>query len=237
MNPWNIDCAADKTLKLLLIEDNATIASQLTEFLTGLGWAVDYAATGRHGLAQALQDVFDVILLDLNLPDMDGLDVCAAIKSGCSYNPPVLMLTARDAFEDKAQGFGQGADDYLTKPFDLRELKLRCEALSRRQSLHQSEQLEVGSLQLSISTREARREGQLLSLTHIGFRILQELARVYPEPISRSLLIHKIWGDEPPDSDALRSHIYSLRAALDKPFSTPMLKTLTNIGYQLVSDE
>lgn len=228
---------ADKTLKLLLIEDNTTIANQLTEFLTGLGWTLDYAATGKQGLGLALQDVFDVVLLDLNLPDMDGLDVCAAIKADCSYNPPILMLTARDAFEDKAQGFGQGADDYLTKPFDLRELKLRCEALSRRQSLHQSEQLEVGSLQLSIPTREAKREGQPLSLTHIGFKILLELVRAYPEPISRSLLIHKIWGDDPPDSDALRSHIYSLRAALDKPYEAPMLKTLTNIGYQLVNDE
>lgn len=198
---------------------------------------MDYAETGKRGLALAEQDVFDVLILDLNLPDMDGLQVCDVIKQRCSYNLPVLMLTARDAYEDKVKGFGQGADDYVTKPFDLRELKLRCEALARRQSLHKSSNLELGDLTLSVRTQQAHRQGQALQLTSIGFRILLELVQAYPEPVSRSVLIHKIWGDEPPDSDALRSHIYSLRNALDKPFDTAMLKTLTNIGYMLEHHE
>lgn len=229
--------AVGVTLKVLLVEDNSTIATQVTAFLEGLGWVIDYAGTGSRGLELAAQAVFDVVVLDLNLPDMDGLEVCSRLKSESQYNLPVLMLTARDAYEDKARGYGEGADDYVTKPFDLRELKLRCEALTRRQDLHQSATLELGELTLAVRSHEAQRQGVPLQLTSIGFRILLQLAQAYPEPVARSQLIHKIWGDEPPDSDALRSHIYSLRAALDKPFTIPMLKTLPNLGYRLVCDE
>lgn len=224
-------------MKLLLVEDNSTIASQLVNFFEGLGWVVDYAENGTLGIRLASTSVFDVILLDLNLPDMDGLDVCRKLKSTLDYNLPVLMLTARDAFEDKASGYGEGADDYVTKPFDLRELRLRCEALARRQDLHKTAELVLGELTLAVRSQEARRQGETLKLTGIGFRILLELAQAYPEPVTRSQLIHRLWGDEPPDSDALRSHIYSLRAALDRPFDTAMLKTLPNLGYRLVCDE
>lgn len=224
-------------MKIILVEDNGTIAAQLVGFFEGLDWTVDYARNGRLGIALASEAVFDVMILDLNLPDMDGLEVCRQLKSSLDYNLPVLMLTARDAFEDKALGYGEGADDYVTKPFDLRELKLRCEALARRQDLHKSSELVLGDLTLLVRSQEARRSGQALKLTSIGFRILLELAQAYPEPVTRSQLIHRLWGDDPPDSDALRSHVYSLRAALDKPFDTAMLKTLPNLGYRLVCDE
>lgn len=224
-------------MKILLIEDNGTIAAQITSFMEGLGWTVDYANCGRQGLALARGDMFDVLVLDLNLPDMDGLAVCRSLKAELDYNLPVIMVTARDAFEDKACGYREGADDYVTKPFDLRELRLRCEALGRRHHLHKTAELSLGELSLSLKSQEARRRGELLKLTGIGFRILRELAEAYPEAVTRSQLIHGLWGDEPPDSDALRSHIYSLRAALDKPFDTPMLKTLPNVGYRLVCDE
>lgn len=225
------------TVKVLLVEDNGTIAAQVTSFLEGVGWTVDYASSGGQGLALARADIFDVLVLDLNLPDMDGLAVCRSLKAELDYNLPVLMLTARDAFEDKACGYGEGADDYVTKPFDLRELRLRCEALGRRHELHKTAELNLGELSLSLKSQEARRRGQLLKLTGVGFRILSELAEAYPEAVTRSQLIHRLWGDDPPDSDALRSHIYGLRAALDKPFDTPMLKTLPNVGYRLVCDE
>ncbi len=224
-------------MKILLVEDNGTIAAQLTSFMEGLGWTVDYASNGRQGMALAHNGVFDVLVLDLNLPDMDGLAVCSGLKAELEYNLPVLMLTARDAFEDKASGFGEGADDYVTKPFDLRELRLRCEALGRRHVLHKTAELTLGDLTLSTKTREAWRAGEPLQLTGVGFRILLELAQAYPEAVTRSHLIHQLWGDDPPDSDALRSHIYSLRGALDKPFNSAMLKTLPNVGYRLVCDE
>ncbi|RLQ22000.1 response regulator [Seongchinamella sediminis] len=224
-------------MKILLVEDNGTIVAQLVSFLEGLGWTVDCASSGGQGVDLARGDVFDVLVLDLNLPDMDGLAVCRRLKTKLDYNLPVLMLTARDSFEDKASGYGEGADDYVTKPFDLRELRLRCEALSRRHRLHQTAELSLGELSLSLKSQEARRRGELLKLTGVGFRILRELVEAYPEAVTRSQLIHRLWGDDPPDSDALRSHIYGLRAVLDKPFDSAMLKTLPNVGYRLVCDE
>jgi DNA-binding response OmpR family regulator len=231
----SIDEAANlRNLNILLIEDNVAIARQLLEFLADHGWQVDYADTGGLGLKLVDANIYDVVILDLNLPDMDGLNVCAHIKQSGEINTPVLMLTARDAFEDKAQGFGQGADDYVTKPFEFRELALRCQALARRNDLHRSKQLHVGELRIDLAQNIASRDDQRLVLTAIGFRILVQIAQAYPNPISRSRLLHQIWGDSPPESDALKSHIFSLRSALDKPFATPMLSTITNVGYKLV---
>ncbi len=220
-------------LSILLIEDNLIIARQLTEFMEGHNWVVDYADNGLQGIDLALNQNYDVIILDLNLPDIDGLEVCQQIKQQAKVNPPILMLTARDAFEDKAQGYGIGADDYVTKPFEFRELALRCQALARRHNLHQSHSIEVGDLVLEQNDCTATRQGQSLKLTNIGFRILLTLARAYPQAVSRSDLIFKVWGDSPPDTDALRTHIYSLRNTLDKPFDAPMLTTITNVGYKL----
>jgi DNA-binding response OmpR family regulator len=220
-------------LNILLIEDNKIIARQLGEFLEGPRWSVDYADNGNLGKELALQHDYDVIILDLNLPDVDGLEVCRDIKQEAEINPPILMLTARDSFEDKARGFGEGADDYVTKPFEFRELALRCQALARRQQLHRNQTLTLGELIIDQKQHLATRQGQSLKLTNIGFLILLTLAQEYPQAVSRSSLMKKIWGDEPPDSDALRSHIYSLRNVLDKPFNSPMLTTITNVGFRL----
>ncbi|MBV1910465.1 MAG: response regulator transcription factor [Kangiellaceae bacterium] len=225
-----------KKISLLLIEDNQTIAAQLCEYFEGLDWSVDYAMNGKLGVQLALDGNFDVVLLDLNLPDIDGIEVCRLIKEQSDIYLPVLMLTARDAFEDKADGFGSGADDYVTKPFEFRELELRCLALARRNQLHKSQQVEVGDLVVQQSQHTAKREDTALKLTNVGFKILLCLARAYPQAVSRSNLIHQVWGDAPPDSDALRSHIYSLRTALDKPYSYSMLQTITNVGYKLVDN-
>ncbi|SEA41267.1 response regulator transcription factor [Microbulbifer marinus] len=222
-----------KALKILLIEDNPTIARQTGEFLGGHGWHIDFAHCGRLGQELALEQIYDLIVLDLNLPDMDGLEVCRRIKEQATVNMPVLMLTARDAFSDMAEGFNTGADDYLCKPFDPRELALRCRALARRNELHQSDKIRIGDLVIRRREHSACREGQALQLTTIGFQILSILARAYPQPVSRSEILHQIWGDNPPETDALKSHIYSLRQALDKHFSAPMLKTITNLGYRL----
>ena len=136
------------SLTILVVEDHPTIARQVVDFLDGLKWQTDHAATGALAIELATRETYDVVLLDLNLPDFDGLDVCRAIKARAPRNVPVLMLTARDAFEDKARGFNGGADDYLTKPFDLRELALRCEAMARRAQLHVGQEVRVGPLTL-----------------------------------------------------------------------------------------
>ncbi|WP_299942621.1 response regulator transcription factor [uncultured Microbulbifer sp.] len=220
-------------LKILLIEDNPVIARQVAEFLQAEGWRMDFSHCGRQGMQLALEQIFDLVLLDLGLPDMDGLEVCKKIKAEAPVNIPVLMLTARDAISDKEHGFGVGADDYLCKPFDPRELILRCRALARRHQLHTNDKIQIGDLQICHRQQTACRDKKPLVLTTIGFRILTLLAQASPAPVSRSALIHHIWGDDPPETDALKSHIYSLRQALDKPFKTPMLKTITNLGYQL----
>jgi DNA-binding response OmpR family regulator len=220
-------------LTILVVEDHPTIARQIVEFLEGLTWQTDHAATGALAIDLAVREVYDVVLLDLNLPDLDGIEVCRAIKARAPRNVPVLMLTARDAFEDKARGFKQGADDYLTKPFDLRELALRCEALARRGQLHVSQEMRVGPLTLLPREKRALHDGAPLPLTLIGFKILFMLCNVYPQAVSRSALIHELWGANPPDSDALKSHIYALRKQLEIAGAGNMIVTIPQLGYRL----
>ena len=221
-------------MHILLIEDNHAIALQITSFLEAQGWQLDYAATGEKGVDLALSHHFDVIILDLNLPDIDGLEVSTRIKQQDLSNTPILMLTARDAFEDKAKGFGSGADDYLTKPFDLRELALRCEAMKRRPLLHQESVVQQGKLALDKKAFKAEWDGQAIRTTKTGFTILAKLMDEYPYPVSRSDLIQLLWGDEPPESNSLKTHMYELRKATKQVAGQSLVLTISNIGYKLV---
>jgi DNA-binding response OmpR family regulator len=220
-------------LAILVVEDHPTIARQIVEFLDGLKWQTDHAATGALAIDLATRNLYDVVLLDLNLPDLDGLEVCRAIKERAPRNVPVLMLTARDAFEDKARGFNQGADDYLTKPFDLRELALRCEALARRGQLHVSQEMRLGPLTLLSREKRALFNGAPLPLTLVGFKILLMMCGAHPHAVSRSALMHELWGANPPDSDALKSHIYALRKQLEAAGAEAMVVTIPQLGYRL----
>ena len=136
----------EHNIRVLLVEDTQAIATEVYDFLEDQGMVVDYAATGRQGVALALQAPYDVVVLDVMLPDISGIEVCQLIKRQCDPEPPVIMLTARDSIEDKSHGFEAGADDYLTKPFALVELHLRCKALARRQQLHLSQETTIGDL-------------------------------------------------------------------------------------------
>lgn len=225
-----------RRLSILLVEDHAGIARQVLDFLDGLQWQTDHAATGALGVQLATQNSYDVVLLDLNLPDMDGLQVCRAIKAGAPSNVPVLMLTARDAYEDKARGFRDGADDYLTKPFDLREVALRCEALARRRQLHVRQEMRVGAVTLLTREGRALYRDVALPLTQTGFNILLLLCREHPHAVSRSALLQHLWGSQPPDSDALKSHIYALRRQLDLAGGAGVLVTIPQLGYRLAFD-
>lgn len=222
-----------RALSILVVEDHPTIARQIVEFLDGLGWQTDHAASGTLAIDLATREEYDVVVLDLNLPDIDGLEVCRAIKERAARNLPILMLTARDAFEDKARGFSSGADDYLTKPFDLRELALRCEALARRRQLFVSQEMRVG--RLTLLPREARvlYDGAPVALTQTGVKILFLICSAHPRAVSRSALMHELWGAEPPDSDALKSHIYALRRQLELASGVNMITTIPQLGYRL----
>lgn len=223
-------------MKILVIEDHVELAAQLGDFLGSLGWDIDYSIKGQQGINLALTNEYDLIILDLNLPDVDGIHVCKEIKSKNKFNIPVLMLTARDSFADKVKGFEFGADEYLTKPYDLRELALRCKVLTRRQELYQSNTISLGDLSLDLNEKKAFRLEQEVALNKTSFAILLMLAKAYPNPVSKSRMIHELWGDTPPETNSLKSHIYNLRTAIDKPFSKNVIKTIVNVGYKLEVD-
>lgn len=224
-------------LHLLLVEDQPQVAKNIAEYMEQKGHVLDFATKGRQGLTLALENYYDLIILDLNLPTMDGLDVCREIRDKAKRHIPILMLTARDSIDDKVAGFTVGTDDYLTKPFSLQELEVRCIALSRRHRLQTKDTLELGPLVLDRKRQTANRDGKALALSAMGYKILTVLAEAHPQLVSRSELSQKLWGDEPTESDALRSHIYQLRNALDKPFDTPLLKTTFGVGFSLDIDE
>ena len=228
----------DRAVRILIIEDNADILANLYGFLGPLGYAIDSARTGVSGLVHAAEHNYDAIVLDLMLPGIDGLEVCRRLRKTLRQATPVLMLTARDTVKDKVAGFDSGADDYLVKPFSMVELDSRLKALRRRAGgQHGEALLRLGDLQFDPATYEATRGGRPLRLTPTGYKLLAALLRTAPNLMRRDDLEREVWGDEVPDSDVLRSHIYALRAALDKPFAAPMLKTLPGIGYRLVDPD
>ena len=218
---------------ILLVEDEQDIATQVVDYLSQQGLIVDYACNGKIALSLLEKNHYDVVVLDLMLPDIDGLSLCHQIKSSSDVNLPVLMLTARDSMADKVHGFEMGADDYLTKPFILQEVYLRCQALSRRHLLHSSNKIIIGDLIIDVKARSVTRQNTKISLSVTDFELLTLLAQAYPNALSKRHLTEKIWGDFAPESDAIRSHIYTLRNAVDKPFSAPMIRTVHGIGFKL----
>lgn len=219
---------------ILLVEDNRDIAEMVGDFLEARGYAIDYAAEGISGLHLAVTNSYDVVVIDLILPGMDGLDICRKLRADAKKSTPVLMLTGRDTLEDKLIGLEAGADDYLVKPFELRELEARLRALIRRDR-HQVSTLilKVGDLTLDTATLRLTRAGHELDVSPIGLKVLTILMRESPRVVSRRAIEREIWGDTLPDSDTLRSHLYNLRRVIDKPFSHPLLHTIHSAGYRL----
>lgn len=220
-------------LQLLLVEDHAPLREQIAALLRAAGHRVDEASDGRLALRQALEQPPDVLLLDLGLPGLDGLKLCASLRREAARHVPVLMLTARDQLPDKLAGFAAGGDDYLVKPFAGEELLARVQALARRGGAGQDYLLRIGPLSLDRRASEAFRDGQRLPLPPTAFAILRLLMEAHPRALSRSELIRRLWDDEPPESDPLRSHVHQLRQWLDRPFDKPLLKTVHGIGYRL----
>lgn len=217
---------------LLLIEDHQDIAEMIFTYLEQQGYTMDYAADGVTGLYLAINQHYDLIILDLMLPGMDGLDVCRQLRSEERSSTPLLMLTARDTLDDKVAGLDAGADDYLVKPFELKELAARIRALLRRDRQQiTAELLQVGDLSLDTGTLIVTRAGQTLTLTPIGLKILTVLLRASPQVVSRADIEHQVWGETLPDSDVLRSHLYNLRKVIDKPFAHALLHTISGAGY------
>lgn len=219
---------------ILLVEDHRDIAEMVYGHLEGCGYQVDYAGDGVVALQLASDNDYDLIVLDLMLPRMDGVEVCRRLREESRRDLPVLMLTARDTVEDKVAGLDAGADDYLVKPFELKELEARIRALLRRrrgQVAHEC--LEVADLMLDTGTWRVTRAGETLALTPIGMKMLTVLMRAAPNVVSRAQLEREVWGEGLPDSDTLRSHLYMLRKAVDRPFPEPLIETVAGAGYRL----
>jgi DNA-binding response OmpR family regulator len=223
-------------LRILVIEDNPVLRANLEAMFVEHGIACQFAADGLSGLQAALAEPPDVLVLDLGLPGLGGLRVCERLRAEADRHIPILMLTARDALDDKLLGFRSGADDYLVKPFAGDELLARCLALSQRHRAGATHVLRIGSLCIDRRSGVARREGQALALNPTSYRVLLALAEAWPRTLTRSELSERLWGDAPPESEPLRTHLYLLRRALDRPYATPMLKTVHGVGFRLEAD-
>lgn len=221
-------------ISVLIVEDSPDLAANIADYLEAKGYLVDVALDGVTGLHLAVTQPHDVIVLDLMLPGIDGLTLCRRLRQDAQSSVPVLMLTARATLDDKAAGFGEGADDYLVKPFELRELDLRLRALTRRAHASASlRRLKVADLEFDLDTFSVQRAGQALSLPALPLKILELLMRRAPGVVRRGEIEQVVWGDSPPDSDALRVHMHTLRSAIDPPGRPPLLHTLRGVGYQL----
>ncbi len=218
-------------LRLLIVEDDAALACSIGEWFELDGHSCDYAAEGRAALALLSEADFDVVLLDVSLPYIDGLEVARCIRKQ-GNTTPILMLTARDAVEDRVIGLDAGADDYVVKPFALVEVAARVRVLSRRRS-GEVQRLTVGPLELLISEHRVLRDGREIELSPIGWRLLETLARSSPAPVDRGTLSFAAWGDEPPEANNLKVQMFKLRKAIDKPFSTSIIETVKGRGYCL----
>ena len=220
-------------MRVLVIEDNRHLVSNLFEYFEPLGHTLDAAPDGATGLHLALNQAYDVVVLDWGLPRLDGFEVLRRLREA-GGGVPVLMLTARDGLPDKVAGFRAGADDYLTKPFALQELELRLEALVLRASGQGRRRvLQVADLRLDLATLEVSRGGRALHMFPAGRRLLEELMRQSPAVVTRERLEHALWGDDPPDGDMLRSHIYELRRSIDDGFDLKLIQTIPRVGYRL----
>ncbi|WP_404424823.1 response regulator transcription factor [Thalassospira australica] len=218
-------------IMVLLVEDNMDIAGTISDYLTIEGIECDHAFDGETGFQRALTGEYDVILLDIMLPFRDGLSICNALRNE-GIDTPVLMLTARDTLSDKLEGFSAGADDYLVKPFALEELLMRTRVLSRRRS-GEIRRFSLGDLIVDFENRHVERSGQAISLSPTSWTILEVLAQNSPHVVTRSRLSMALWQGDPPDTNALKTHLYKLRMRIDKPFDQNLIHTIAGQGVAL----
>jgi DNA-binding response OmpR family regulator len=219
--------------RILVIEDNTDIAALLVDFFTDRGHVADCAHDGLTGLRMASSGEHDVIILDLALPGMDGLEMCHQLRTTSRAHVPILMLTARDSLDDKLTGFAAGADDYLVKPFELLEVYARVQALWRRSLVSNRSVLNVADLSLNLDTLEVTRAGRSIRLHPVPLKILRLLMEHTHRVVTRREIESFVWGQETTESDALRTHVSALRTAIDKPFDTRLLHTVHGVGYRL----
>jgi two-component system OmpR family response regulator len=221
-------------MRLLLIEDDIKIASFIIKGLKAEGFAVDHASDGENGLHLALTEPYDLAIIDIMLPQMDGFAIIAALRRE-KIPLPVIILSARGATEDKVKGLQLGSDDYLTKPFAFSELLARVQALLRRSSgATEPTKLETGDLSMNLITREVVRRGRKIDLQPLEFSLLEYLLRNAGKVVSKTMIMEHVWDYHfDPQTNVVESRIYHLREKIDKGFETKLIHTVRGVGYVL----
>lgn len=223
----------NQSLKLLLVEDDIDVAAGIGDYLAAHGVEVDFACDAAQAHARLRDDTFDVVVLDVGLPDQDGLSLCHSLKREGGLRSPVLFLTARDALDDKLQGFAAGATDYMVKPFAPAELLARVRAIAAHvPAAGGGALLRVGAYALDLQGRTLARADRHLTLHAAGFVLLRRLMQASPGSVSRSALCELLWEGDVPESDPLRMHIYQLRRSLTECFGVELIETVRGIGYR-----
>jgi DNA-binding response OmpR family regulator len=220
-------------VRILLIEDNRRLNRALTACLSDRGYAVDSAFDGREGQEFAEATPYDAIVLDVMLPEQDGLAVCRALRRQ-RVNTPILMLTALDAVEDRVRGLDSGADDYLVKPFAVQELTARLRALFRREAPQKGGQLEFANLVADPATREVTRAGKEITLTTREFAVLECFLRHRDMVVTREMVERQVWNyDFTGTSNVVDVYVRRLRRKIDDPFDLKLIQTVRGVGYRL----
>lgn len=223
---------------VLIVEDHQDLAANIGDFLEAGGMTVDFAADGITALQLCSQHRFDAIVLDIMMPGIDGYEVCLRIRNELQQDMPIIMLTARDTLDDKLTGFEQGADDYLIKPFEMKELEARLIShIRRHRGDMDTKSLTIADMVFEPKTMRVTRSGEAIKLSPIMLQILRILMRESPNLVPREKLEAEIWGEDTPDSDTLRSHLYNLRKLIDKPYQQHLLHTIPGIGYKLCEEK
>ena len=220
-------------MRILVVEDEPAIAAFIADGLRKAGYGVDLANDGADALHWVAITTYDLIILDVMLPGMDGLSICEAMR-GRGIVTPVLMLTARDAIEDRVAGLDSGADDYLVKPFAFAELLARIRALLRREPALLGTVLHLADLSLDTRSHEVYRNGEAIALTTKEYRLLELLMRHPNQTITREAIAEHIWNYEFDNiTNLIDVHIHALRRKLDDPYLTKLLHTVRGVGYRL----
>lgn len=221
------------SITALLVEDDSELAGSLADYLMEVGFEIDFAFNGQACLELCKDNSYDVLIMDVNMPQMDGLSACQILREQHGLSTPIIFLTARDTLEDKLAGFEAGCDDYLVKPFAPAELAARLKVLAQRRGNTRAKLIQFGDIEINKQTQQVKRQDKTIELHHIQLRLLETLAQYAPAPVSREVLEKELWQGEPPNCDALRTHIYRLRMAIDKPFDSQLIKTIHGRGYRL----
>ncbi len=220
-------------MRVLLVEDERRIADFIRKGLSEYGYAVDVAGDGEEALDWVDVAQFDIVVLDVMLPVRDGIEVCRELR-GRGVQIPVLMLTARDAIEDRVRGLDSGADDYLVKPFAFAELLARLRALARRERSVSGARLQVGGLTLDTTTREVFRDGRPIDLTSKEYALLEYLMRHPNQVLTRTMIAEHVWNyDFDNATNVIDVHIRNLRRKIDDPFPDRLIHTVRGAGYRI----